>query len=212
MSPRFPRILLCLKIAATAIVLPNISYAQDTGTTVGLAAWEKTAAGPQLHVKLVDSLSPKQKNMINSGFSTYSDVRLTTRNESPDATTLRCTVKFDTWEEFYDIIQLTNGVRRLRSPTFNEYATSCLTLRVPLTDLPPDILGRGGLVTAKLAMNPISQEKAGEIRSWMINQQSGVIQNLFSHMIGDLKLDELVDISIQVPPYSDKDSAQAPIK
>lgn len=176
--------------------------AQSHPTPVSLATWNQSEKGPQLWINVGDALSEKQKNMINSGFSTFSNLNLATNEGSPLDFSVKCTVKFDTWEEFYDMIQVTHEARRLRASKFNDYASLCLTAKIALTELPADLARTGGTLKVSLAVNPISQEKAGEIRTWLINQQSGVIQNLFSHMIGDLKLDEQIEISVQVPQWS----------
>ena len=173
---------------------------------VTLATWQKANKEPVLVVKLTEQLSKRQKDLINSGFSTHSELEV--RAEGPDEETLQvlfnsqCTIKFDTWEEIYDIARIDKDFQTLTAKTFETYADICLTARVPGAAVIAATAAGSKAVRATLKVNQITTEKAAKIREWLIKQQSGVMQGLFSHMLGDLKLFEEINVTVQVPPLT----------
>lgn len=180
-------------------------------TIVGIASWMVDKEKPQLKIHLEDQLSKKQVKLINSGFSTYShlEIILPEGKFSKERTlfSVECTVKYDTWEEYYDIIKINKKVGLEKAKSFKTFADSCLTAYLSeQTDL-DYFIKNGGLLKASLKLDQIGADRADNIREWLIKQQSGVVKGLFSHMLGDLKLSEVIRITIQIPPLAAQNNA-----
>jgi hypothetical protein len=175
-------------------------------TTVGLASWQLGDKEPRLTIRLDDQLSKKQINLINSGFSTYTSLEIILpEGKFTDETTLfksECTVKYDTWEEHYDISRLGSQTHLEKVKSFKVFSDQCLT--ASLADHPSlkYFNKNGGQLKATLQLDQISKDRAEDIRDWLIKQQSGVVKGLFAHMLGDLKLSEILRITIQIPPFA----------
>lgn len=186
---------------------------QPTTAASQEVVWLKQASGMVLNVKLIDYLSTQQKELINSGFSTFS--RLTIYEDNPglakaltrrDAGGIRplwsisCSVKFDTWEERYEVVRLEKDVRPEQAKDFSVYSDLCLGLQVKSGDDWQRFQKSGGNLRVFLVLDQIAADQAAQIKDWLVKQQSGIIQGLFSHMLGDFKLSEKVDITLHVPP------------
>ena len=175
-------------------------------TIVGVASWEVQAGGPTLIIKVDEHLSKKQVTLVNSGFSTYSDfvVTLPAGKFTPEMAIFKsqCTVKYDTWEEIYDIVRIDKDVNLTQVKDFKTFAEHCLKASIKNHKALDYFAKHGGQLRASLKLDQISQERAQKIRKWLIKQQSGVVKGLFSHMLGDLQVSESLVIKIQIPPYA----------
>jgi hypothetical protein len=175
-------------------------------TIVGLATWQLDKTEPQLRIRLENQLSKKQINLINSGFSTYTSLEIILpEGRFTEETRLfksECTVKYDTWEEYYDIVKLRNKTNLEKIRSFKVFSDYCLTATVTKHKALQYFVKHGGQLKATLKLDQISADRAEKIREWLIKQQSGVVKGLFSHMLGDLKLSEILRITIQIPSYA----------
>jgi hypothetical protein len=206
---------------------PAPALAQDATVLSTVARWDLDAKAPTIVIPLAGALTEKQKNIVNGGFTTVS--QLTVRFAPPNLEEgtipdedegdddaplpplyrIRCSVKFDAWEETYDIARLDDSPRTGVVKEFGAYATMCLTASIRLADVeartPVQHLPRsGGTLLAYLAIKQTSPQEAARIKDWLIQQQSGVMQGLFSHMLGELTLSQLVKVRVSVPPKPDK--------
>jgi hypothetical protein len=208
-------------------VLSHPAIAQDATVLSTVARWELDAKEPAIVIPLAGALTEKQKNIITGGFTTVSQlsVRLappkleegTIPDEDdgdddaplPALYRIRCSVKFDAWEETYDVARLDESPRTGVVKEFGAYATMCLTASIRLADLEVRTLAErlprsGGTLLVYLAIKQTSPQEAARIKDWLIQQQSGVMQGLFSHMLGELTLSQLVKVRVTVPPKPDK--------
>lgn len=160
-----------------------------------------------LSINFVEHLSKRQLNLINSGFSTFSSLEI---YKAVDAAEIdektqpfiktNCTVKYDTWQERYELAKIERGESASIVNSFDLYAERCLAVRFSDTKLLEELARTGGNFIARLFLDQISAEKADEIKQWLVRQQSGVMQGLFSHMLGDLTLAEQTEIKVSIPP------------
>jgi hypothetical protein len=176
----------------------------DKGSSVRIqGVWIKSGQGDTryLRLSLQSHLNEKQEELINSGFSTFSQLLVFPRGprkkDQAPIFEITCTVKFDLWEEKYELARLDKRNPQAASvDTYQEYATLCLT-----ANLPPEIISsyleRG--LAVDLHIDQISAAKASEIKEWLVRQQSGVMRGIFSHMLGDLKLSESLKAKIIIP-------------
>jgi hypothetical protein len=175
---------------------------------VALATWDRSQKEAQLVVSLEEHLAKKQRDLINSGFSAHSDLEVRSSSDDGDSVQIlfhsQCAVKFDTWEEVYDITRLDRDYAGISSKSFGTYATTCLTARITGLERINELTREGRVVRAVLKVTQIPTEKAAKVREWLIEQQSGVMQGLFSHMLGDLKLFQELEVVVQIPPSAAK--------
>ena len=162
------------------------------------ATWVGQADSLKIEVRLNDILSPKQVKLIHSGFETLSELTLYREGRRDEPLThVRCHVVFDTWEELYKVTILAEGGQSEQKTvkTFERYAEICLSARVPVVS--PQV----GSIQANLQVNQLSGEQKEHLREWLVKQQSGMMQGLFAHMLGDISIVEEVDVTVVLPPY-----------
>lgn len=179
------------------------SMAQNDNET---AQWQIEKDKTKLRIYLEKHLSKKQIKLIKSGFSTYTSLEIfLPRGQFTERKSLyrsECTVKYDTWEEYYDIsIQgYTKGIEKAKS--FEKFSEFCLVAHLEKDSSLNYFYRNGGVLYATLKLDQISKDRATNIRKWLIKQQSGVIKGLFAHMLGDLNLTEELNVNIKIPPFS----------
>lgn len=173
--------------------------------------WNVTTDPPSLTLAVAQHLSKRQKTLINSGFSTYSAlvVRAITA-DAPELLRHECTVKFDTWEERYDLVLLSDSPESKRVKEFHEYADKCLTVVLSQRDKLAERTRQGGTLAVTLNLEQISGEQAAKAKQWLVRQQTGVMQGLFAHMIGELTLTEALSFRVQFPPRPTQATATPP--
>jgi len=184
------------------------SPAGTQGTLVTTATWQQ---GPHqvLSAPLHDFLTPKQLDMINSGFPTYSALSVAILNPGETSISeedvvrravyqVNCSVTFDTWMEQYDVEKLTAGGKHLEIKRFADYADECLTGFISDHENTKKLHG-GGLLVASLVVKQTSPEETAKIKAWLVRQQSGLMQGLFSHMLGELALNASANVVVRVP-------------
>lgn len=204
----FLSLLVCFFISADKLFA-------DSPILTNLAKWQISKKEAVIVIELSDHLSTKQKSLINSGFSTYSEMEIfIPKSEMIEKVVIfqsKCTVKFDTWEEIYNIIRLDKSVEMTKNRDFKSYANICLTAKISNERYIKLFTSNGGLVKGVFKINQISSNRSAKIREWLIKQQSGVMKGLFSHMLGDIKLIEEIEISIRVPPLASADKKGKPV-
>lgn len=192
-----------------ALSLASSASAQDGSTLVALARWQMKGGHAQLVVPLGDALTPKQKSIIGGGFTTVSQLTLRQPpagdgDADPDDMPLfygvRCSVKFDAWEETYDVARLDEQPRTAVVKEFSAYGDLCLKAEITDTKRLSEYSKGGGTLAAFLIVKQTSVEEASKIKEWLVQQQSGVMQSLFSHMLGELTLNQTVRVKVSIPP------------
>lgn len=151
---------------------------------------------PSLTVSISPFVSVKQRELLESGFNTFSEVKVSTADPMKQQIHVPCTVKYDLWSESYEILT----THKLSAKTFDHFAQTCLEFR--LTD-PGDlelIAEKGIELGVELSLLQVSPEQSQEIRNWLVKQQTGVVQSFFAQMLGDFDLNETVRIKMVVPP------------
>jgi len=186
-----------------------ITVAQETKVVLVIAHWEKTENGSVLIIPFSDALTEKQKNMITGGFTTVSQLFVRMPGYSPGdqagvVFSSQCSVKFDAWEETYEIVRVqSENSKPFVSKEFAEYAKTCLTGDIEDSSITKKFDAQGGYLQAQLILKQTSADEALKIKDWLIQQQSGVMQGLFSHMLGDISLHQTHMVNIKIPKLTE---------
>lgn len=203
----FSLLMIGLYLVLTGSGFSTNAVAKDADLTMA-AQWRMANGRLGLVIPLASTLTSKQKSIIDGGFTTVSQVLLKWP-KTPDADgnddlkpiySVRCTVKFDAWEETYDVLKLDEAPRAALVKQLSEYGDLCL--KVELDDQPviTELAKSGGQLIAQLIVKQTSLEEAKRIKDWLIQQQSGVMQSLFSHMLGELSLTQTLKVAVMVSP------------
>lgn len=200
--------------------LNTFAYADAANIFSTIASWQGDTRSPSLTIPLASTLTAKQRNIITGGFTTVSQLTIYLAKNTLDqnlkpseddlgqkVAQVRCSVKFDAWEETFDVARLEQTPRVKVFKEFSDYAQLCLTAHIDLNatgdpQLQNRLMQSGGIFFALLTIKQTSAEEAARIRDWLIQQQSGVMQGLFSHMLGELMFSQSVIIRIDIPPVS----------
>ena len=208
------------------------THAQSSNTLATSGRWELRRNHEVVVVSLAGALNTKQKNIINGGFTTVSQLTVRLPPADLDETSIpdennaasippvyqvRCSVKFDAWEETYEVARLNATAHTSIVREFATYASDCLTVSLRMQELAnPQLAQRlirsGGSLLAYLTIKQTSPQEASRIKDWLIQQQSGVIQGLFSHMLGELTLSQTVKVLITIPPKASGDGANRDLR
>ena len=193
------------QLAAIIILVSSSlpSLGQDQRTIMTTAKWvlEKNTQGILIDVS--DALSPAQQDIVNSGFSTFTllairDGKIQGTDTPPDLRVV-CSVKYDTWEERYQAVRV--EPLPLETMTFKEYkdwARKCLQITVTSVDVLSK-LKAGGQLSGLLQIRQSSPDESAKIKNWLVRQQSGFMQGLYAHMLGDIQFQGSVKLNINVP-------------
>jgi len=191
-----------LAVMALISISPFLNASTDQ-LSVTRATWENTGKGNTIILDVRELLTVEQREIVKSGFSTFTLLAVAENrlknDEAPPAMRLVCRVKYDTWEEKYH-------TTRIEPPPIQDYtgtkldvwSKSCLVYKIS----EPEIINRlksGGTLYATLQVRQSSQDESGKIKNWLVKQQSGFMQGLYSHMLGDLQLGGKVEILVDVP-------------
>jgi hypothetical protein len=217
------RHLLALAFASALLAAPAAraeAPAAADAVLVALGQWQVKGGRLLLAIPLADALTPKQRAIINGGFTTVSQLTVgepkpgqeeeDDGDEARRVFSVRCSVKFDAWEESYDVARLDDQAAAHEGPAapprmavlkqFAQYGEMCLKAEVATPKVVAALARGGGTLYASLVVKQTSVEEAARIKDWLIQQQSGVMQSLFSHMLGELTLNQTLKVRISVPP------------
>ena len=117
---------------------------------------------------------------------------------------VRCSVKFDAWEETYDVARLDAAPKTPRQSLKQfrrlwRHVPEGRDTRQPRRHRRPGGAAAAPLVRRTWVIKQTSIEEASKIKDWLVQQQSGVMQSLFSHMLGELTLNQTLKVRISVP-------------
>jgi hypothetical protein len=169
------------------------------------AQWEQARDRPSLRINLAGSLTDQQRKLLYSGFSTFShlEVRWLDGNARRSLVFIsECTIKFDLWEEKFELLHFLERRKENSLKSFQQYTDLCLQADISNQSNIAQMASQGARLEVRLDISQVSNEFAQDVRSWLIQQQSGVMRGLFSHMLGDLKLSESTQIVVVAPPLA----------
>ena len=181
-----------------ALLLGGLGFSSDPLFAQG--EWRKEGGKLGFEIKIADHLTPQQKKLIYSGFTTYSNLRVRLRYPDGHATLAflsECTVSFDLWEEKFQLTGFLENRVSKSLRTFDEYADTCLKARIGNINNINELYNT--TLEVRLEISQVSQDFANDVRQWLIQQQSGVMRGLFAHMLGELKLSESLELVIKPP-------------
>ena len=179
-------------------------HAKDKPVAVHRATWETSVAGLTLIIDARELITPEQREIVNSGFSTFTLLGVSERQlrteDAPIDMRLICRVKYDTWEEKYHTTKIEPlPVGDFSGTSLQSWSNECLRYRVVNPALLRE-LKNGGNLYAILQVRQSSPDEATKIKNWLVKQQSGFMQGLYAHMLGDLQIGGRTEILIEVPP------------
>ena len=174
------------------------------------AVWIRSKDHIELVIPLGNMLTSKQRSMIEGGFTTMSEFSLL-KDTRMQATandilwSLSCSVKFDAWDESYEVSRFLPTQNAVNAETaivrkFADYGDLCLTARVPASPWLAHITETGEQIVGQLTVQQMSVEEGTRIKEWLVKQQSGLMQSLFKHMLGELSIHQTLSVKIAVPP------------
>ncbi|MDQ3235564.1 MAG: hypothetical protein M3Q07_27460 [Pseudobdellovibrionaceae bacterium] len=169
------------------------------------ARWEQNKERYSLRISLADSLTEQQKKLLYSGFSTFSHLEVRWLDNGARRSLVfisECTIKFDLWEEKFALLHFLEQRKDNSLQSFEQYIDLCLQADISSQSNIAQIASQGARLEVRLDISQVSNEFAQDVRSWLIQQQSGVMRGLFSHMLGDLKLSESTQTVVVVSPLA----------
>lgn len=198
-------------IGIAIVAQPAVADDQKTATTI--ARWEQSGNDQHLVFDVSDLLTPAQRDIVNSGFSTFtvfaiSDVKIDESETLPEMRVV-CSVKYDTWEERYQMIRVDPApVESLVVKDYKDWASHCLRYELRKTDL-LSRFKKGGNLNAVLQIRQSSPDEASKIKKWLVRQQSGFMQGLYAHMLGDFQFRGSIRINIQIPTLKNSEKKES---
>ena len=190
-------------IIAWLLTISNAA-AGESKKTLPVATWEKSSDGQVISIDVSSLLSGEQQEIINSGFSTFTILGLSLRKaKNPEDTPeirLVCRVKYDTWEEKYLTTKLDPApTQKFVGNKIESWANQCLRYKLINREF-INKLTPGGQLYVSLQVRQSSIDEASKIKDWLVQQQSGFMQGLYSHMLGDLQLGGRSELVLEIPP------------
>lgn len=167
------------------------------------ARWEQNKDRISLRISVAETLTVQQKKLLYSGFSTFSHLEVRWLDGDIRRSLMfisECTIKFDLWEEKFDLLHFLDRRKENTLQTFQQYTDLCLQADISSQSNIAHIASQGARLEVRLDISQVSNEFASDVRSWLIQQQSGMMRGLFSHMLGDLKLSESTATEVIAPP------------
>jgi hypothetical protein len=178
------------------------------------AHWDQSKDRPSLRINLADSLTNQQKKLLRSGFSTFSHLEVRWLNNGARRSLVfisECTIKFDLWEEKFELLHFLESRKENSLQSFQQYTDLCLHADINSQSNITQFASQGARLEVRLDVSQVSNEFAQDVRSWLIQQQSGVMRGLFSHMLGDLKLSESTQTVLVIPPLTAEAEKNKPV-
>ena len=164
--------------------------------------WIKVRGQDYISASFLEYIPKDQIDIIQSGFSTFT--RITANLPKKDATyvslhNMDCTAIYDTWDEVFDVAKLSPVQRTKKINSLKNYGKFCLRYLIPLSSAIKPLIGTQQKLPATVLIEQISEKQSDNIRNWLVQQQSPLIQNLFSHMLGKFKLEKQLKFAIRLP-------------
>jgi len=193
------------RLAALVVFLKAITInATEVTKTSASANWEKSSSDQFITIDISPLLSAEQREIVNSGFSTLtilgiSEKKMTGSDQEPEIR-LVCRVKYDTWEEKYVTTKIDPPpMAKFTGNKIESWSIQCLRYRLE-NQAVLNKLAQGGQLFISLQVRQSSMDEASKIKDWLVKQQSGLMQGLYSHMLGDLQLGGRSEVTLDIPP------------
>jgi hypothetical protein len=91
---------------------------------------------------------------------------------------------------------------------YKDWASYCLRYELRKTDL-LSRFKKGGNLNAVLQIRQSSPDEASKIKKWLVRQQSGFMQGLYAHMLGDFQFRGSIRINIQIPTLKNSEKKES---
>lgn len=169
------------------------------------AQWKQDKDRISLRISVAESLTEQQKKLLYSGFPTFSHLEVRWLDGDIRRSLVfisECTVKFDLWDEKFQLLHFLELRKDNSLQSFQQYQDLCLLADIRSQSNLIHLAKQGARLEVRLEISQVSTEFAQDVRSWLIQQQSGVMRGLFSHMLGDLKLSESFQTEVLAPPLA----------
>ena len=163
--------------------------------------WVQTKDGRFLAIPFLKHIPQDQINIIKSGFSTFTriEVKIPMNETYISLHNMDCTVVYDTWDEVFDLVKLSPKQASKRVNSLPKYGKQCLRYMIASGSALDSLVGSSKKLPATVIIEQISEKQSNNIRSWLVDQQSPLIQNLFSHMLGKFKLEKRLKFGVRLP-------------
>lgn len=201
MTKRFPLIWAVLLVTISS----SLGWANAGSPPASVINWQKHETELVMNLSLAELLTPKQRQMIEGGFTTFSQLSFFAVDgqgridRDQEVFQIRCSVKYDAWEEEFDVVKMSSKPQTKLLRSFDTYAELCLQGWLSQTVMTDAALGPSSGLVAELSVIQTSIEEEKKIKEWLISQQSGVMQTLFSHMLGELSLHQKLTVKLTIP-------------
>ena len=164
--------------------------------------WLPSNNGQVLIIDPSPFLTSKQKKLIFSGLPAYSSAILLTDNgdELLSVKKTNCAVQYDLWDEKIKLLY-SKGTPSRTLKDVHEYYNLCLSFRLKKSPQVGALLANTKGLKLRLSLTQISGQTTEQIKEWLVDQQSSVLKGLFSHMLGDLKLEESQILNVDLPNH-----------
>jgi hypothetical protein len=195
---------LCGLAAFIVFLKATTLRATEATKTSATATWEKSSGDQFIAIDISPLLSAEQREIVNSGFSTLtilgiSEKKMAGSDHEPEIR-LVCKVKYDTWEEKYVTTKIDPlPMAKFTGNKIESWSNQCLRYRFKNQAI-LNKLAQGGQLFISLQVRQSSMSEAGKIKDWLVKQQSGLMQGLYSHMLGDLQLGGRTEVTLDIPP------------
>ncbi len=203
MKKHFKLLTTCTLLVSTA------SIAAPPARPSALGRWHEQDGRTTIVIPLGETLTPKQKSILQAGFTAVSQAALWPSSQelndsSPNApkayAARRCSIKFDAWAETYNITRLDGAPKSIIAKSIQDYSDSCLVLEITSSAILEALTPTGGELKATISIKQMTAEDAAKTKAWLVRQQSSLMQSLFTHMLGELDLNETEVVSVTLPP------------
>lgn len=198
----------------------NISLSQEQRSVLTNSQWVVDEGSAGILIDVSNALTSSQQDIVNSGFSTFTllairDDKFQSVDSTPEIRVV-CSVKYDTWEERYQAVRVEPApIESFVIKDYRDWAKQCLQIKVRSPEL-VNKLKSGGHLSGILQIRQSSPDESAKIKSWLVRQQSGFMQGLYAHMLGDLQFQGAVKLDIKVPvfakPTHDKTTEPTPFR
>jgi len=192
-------------VGCPLLLTAQVSLGDEPKQASAVAAWSLEKGHRSLEINFADLLTPSQKEIIHSGFSTFTLLAISeskfNEKDTPPQVRLACKVKYDTWEERYQMSRIEPApVMELLTKNYQTWAKECLRYTLVNNGI-LDKFTKGGTLYAVLQIRQSSPDEGAKIKNWLVRQQSGFMQGLYAHMLGDFQFSGMTKITIQVPAH-----------
>jgi hypothetical protein len=118
-------------LGCSLLLTAQISLGDEPKQATAIATWNLEKDHRTLDVNFADLLTTSQKEIIHSGFSTFTLLAISeskfNENDPPPQVRLACRVKYDTWEERYQMTRVEPApVLELLTKNYQTWAKDCL--------------------------------------------------------------------------------------